>query len=695
MHREGRIGDFARAGLLFLFDIAFLSPEEEGGDNLQSRPQGDGSEPLRDAREALAEYMLDGDFADVMAATLGAVYSVLPTKLRVASAFELPSSRDEGDDEAGSRPSSAEEGQAIPLSTDDNVRTQLDHFLKLVGFLQDITRRCSSSSLKAQIDTSRLSPLGSAVSNSVIDAMRTSFLDNILYPSILESSPVDGTSVAVMTYLGVVLSNLDDGPLLTALLEYLLADTDRFSMKDLVLENIESGSSSASAAALRLAGTLLKEHCAAATRGLLQVKVETDPRLPRRSNESSLYSALLRRIDPRQSSMSSTTGYSAYIADATNSIHQDQCCDTGHPHVVGSSMADYNPQVSQSTPAHALDPDDALSRGVFALLGDFLAKPSEENVALTGFVSALAQCPQRSLSGWLVDDSIPDSKDAQNPELAENKDADESDDEFAARCRTTQSSGDPFLDTPAALQPVVYQILRDITNQISRVRAQTRDFERLLEDRRRQLLSSSNVEEDVAPDHEGSAGQATRGSPLPATPPRGGTAVSPAPKRAMISPFGSLRNFFSPQKKTPSGDPRPASPKSRSSSAAVDSASTPPRLGTPVGGKEPGPGDTVRLDSSTPKITGPWAAESAAFLTPDRRTSSAQAARDRPDTPMSDTSLQRTGPRPPPKSRSNDPTTVKLDQVLDNCIIMEEFIKEIVAIINARRALGIDPVGYS
>lgn len=40
-----------------------------------------------------------------------------------------------------------------------------NHFLKLVRFLQDITRRCSSSSLQAHTETSRLSQLGSAVSD--------------------------------------------------------------------------------------------------------------------------------------------------------------------------------------------------------------------------------------------------------------------------------------------------------------------------------------------------------------------------------------------------------------------------------------------------------------------------------------------------------------------------------------------------
>jgi hypothetical protein len=40
------------------------------------------------------------------------------------------------------------------------------------------------------------------------------------------------------------------------------------------------------------------------------------------------------------------------------------------------------------------------------------------------------------------------------------------------------------------------------------------------------------------------------------------------------------------------------------------------------------------------------------------------------------------------------PKKVTLSSVLDNCVILEEFLKEIVAVITARRSLGVDQVGY-
>ena len=40
------------------------------------------SDPVSDAALALAEYVLDGDFSEVLGAGLGAVYSLLPSKPR-------------------------------------------------------------------------------------------------------------------------------------------------------------------------------------------------------------------------------------------------------------------------------------------------------------------------------------------------------------------------------------------------------------------------------------------------------------------------------------------------------------------------------------------------------------------------------------------------------------------------------------
>lgn len=46
------------------------------------------------------------------------------------------------------------------------------------------------------------------------------------------------------------------------------------------------------------------------------------------------------------------------------------------------------------------------------------------------------------------------------------------------------------------------------------------------------------------------------------------------------------------------------------------------------------------------------------------------------------------------ESEQQQQQQVSLSTVLDNCVILEEFLKETVALIVARRMLGIDQVGF-
>jgi hypothetical protein len=45
-------------------------------------------------------------------------------------------------------------------------------------------------------------------------------------------------------------------------------------------------------------------------------------------------------------------------------------------------------------------------------------------------------------------------------------------------------------------------------------------------------------------------------------------------------------------------------------------------------------------------------------------------------------------------NRREEGRKMSLSTILDNCIILEEFVKELIGAINARRALGIDSVSF-
>lgn len=699
VHREGQVGDLARAGLLFLFDIAFLTASEEGGENLSTIMENGEPDPLQSTREALGGFILDGDFADVMAAGLGAIYSLLPSKLRIPTLANLAKSEEgqsassSGGMHLGTTLDETEDDDSLPLSTDTDVRDQLDLLLKLLGFMQDIMLRCHSPLLHADSSDSAVSTLqllGTSVAESIMDAMQTSFLDNILYPSILESSPEDGSAVAVMTYLEVILGHMDHGTLLDRILAFLLGtegsedNSDRFTLKDLIMDNTKLTIPESRTAALRLSQTLLSSHCPRTSHKLLHTITEpthlqdsflqspvtsTDAR----QQETELYGTLISRIDPSQTSVESSNGYSVYLADMHAAIMAEECFDSQSASLQFNEGD--NPVVvnqARNAQRHRLSPDNAFFRACMEKFGQFLCQTPDENVALTGTLTTLATCPQRTLAGWLLYDHSTESDPwKRKPERKRILDSDASDDELE-----TPSNGDlddPFSTERTVELPALYQILRDLVRQIHRFRLDVDDFDRLLSERRQGLLFADNLDEamnallDVEP--------SSRLAP-PTSPSR---IVSPKPK-ARPSFVGGLKSFLTPKKKS----------SSTTSPAARSSTSTPARDSLGKGASpfrnhyEQTTFFSLEASTSSPIASGPFSP--AAGLAAEERDSyddsSPSLLRSRMD------NLGGGG------AAVQVPKKVTLSSVLDNCVILEEFLKEIVAVITARRSLGVDQVGY-
>lgn len=256
IHREGHVGDFSRAGLLFLIDVAMSSGEEyvpklarnriPSSSPLQATPPSNG---INEVTLALAEYLLDSDFADVLGAGLGALYGLLPSKLIIGTTFDGDNedgvtfngggmvlggmgldtdstSKKESEDETIMRMKSL----GLGLSSSTEFKTSLALFLKLIEFTQDVLRRSPSS-----IGVSTPSPVpsmtpatalvASAVASSILSSIRTIFLEAVLYPSILECSEIDGSAVAVLTYLDAMLHTTEtDSKLSDTILRFLMAD---------------------------------------------------------------------------------------------------------------------------------------------------------------------------------------------------------------------------------------------------------------------------------------------------------------------------------------------------------------------------------------------------------------------------------------------------------------------------------------
>ncbi|KAL1412923.1 hypothetical protein Q8F55_000672 [Vanrija albida] len=762
VHREGRTGDFARAGLLFLFDITFLPPGEEGADNLSLTPVGEGLDPLQDARDALAEYILDGDFADVMAAGLGAAYSVLPTKLQVPSLAELASVDGEKRSPASAPPTAgmiigagakkdddSERDDLIP-STDIDVRNQLDTLIKQFGFLQDILYRCSSPTVHADPlarTVSSAQVLGRAVSDATLDAIQTAFVDNVLYPSILECSSTDGSAVAVLTYLNVLLGNLEDGAVLHRILDALMDTTirtatgspsqerprrktgamdyvpatgsapnyhaeDRFTLRDLILENLQSENAASVAAAMHLVYTLLGDHCGRVTPSLLAVvrdpiatatarrtlppvgaKEWAETHLPKPVNstdvhlqEPELYSALVPRLDDAlQGGMDTATGFAAYLSDTHALIEVDRCwqlsriplqfvSDDGKPALL--RVGDFAADPLQ----HSLSPSDPLVQSLMGALCAWFTASPDENVALTGSLAAIARCPNRSLSGWLLYDikEVPADPWEETERRGSQDSVASSDDE---RNRT------PVPSRTTATLPALYQIIRGLTRHIGRFRGTVEDFDRLLAERRQGLLFTDHLDEamnamlDVEQSHVGFG--------LPPLPPPSLVPSTPPLRKQTLA--SSIRALWSPRKKRGSqpSTPTPGTPVLNASTPNAPGTPTTPSRPLPVatpGALAPPAGSQPQLAASPPFKTHYTQLEESGLLdvAPVLGVTSGTWAKRATEGDSGTAS----------PAELATATKASLTSILDNCIVLEELIKELVAIITARRALGVDQVGF-
>ncbi|RXK41573.1 hypothetical protein M231_01072 [Tremella mesenterica] len=851
VHREGRTGDFARAGLLFLFDIAFLMPSEEGGENLVM-PDEKGSDPLQDARDALGEFILDGDFADVMAAGLGAIYSLLPSKLIVPTLAEQTRSTSgltassSGGMHLGAEvimQKTEEVDQLRTLSsTEPVIRGQLDLLLKLFGFLQDIILRCSSPMHQASPDMSSISNthiLGSAIADASLDALRASFLDNVLYPSILECSPTDGSSVAVLTYLDVIIGNLDDGPLLDVLLEFLMdtedttlfsspvrkpkkktgamdflppmgvkspltgyfAEEGKFTLKDLLVDNLRSGDPTATTAALKLLQTLLQEHCHFTVNGLLstirdptatslipQPLMSVPVTSTSETQEIELYSSLVSHLDPSQPLVEHSPGYLVYLTDALASIQSDPCFLNSQLQIsfLGGSNGEkvsatvHDKRNAERLCPHRLSPNDPIMGCLLSGLSAFLLRTPDENVALTGVISSLALCPSRSVRSWLTydisedpwsqlqrtistDTIFDDFKRPLPPKFPTPLQPEEStrppfhDDTFR-----TPDSSNPFGDSGRmnvvnqsetrknkSELPAIYQILHSLILQINHFRETVPDFDQFLSERRQGLLFADHLDEamNVMLDVETTGIPGFTPSPKPNSTP---------PTQRRPSALTSLRALLTPKKKTfkastSTSDNRPNTPGASTTLPDERETSTSTENDGGVGGRSvkhenlnlegrmtfglnegsssgrlKGLGglmtpanirQAARQVSSSPFI-GHY--DQTSSVTLEAEQSQVKSGRWSPSVSnvlrKSLTSQMEGGTFRELSDISWDQSTrnsidvereevrkgegegrkgkIPLTRILDNCVVLEEFIKELVGVISARRALGVDQVGY-
>ena len=213
VHREGQIGNMARAGLLCLIEVAFIaSSEQHSASSLTSHAK---SPSMLGAHQEFAllfaEWLLDSDFAEVLGAGLGALYGLLPSKLRI-DAYSIHA---DTHDSASSTSANSELGttnertrmQQLGLGHWQSAEVQgsMSTFLGLLRFTQSVLDTAEES---ARSDRER-ELVASMLEETVLASVRSIFLDSVVYPSMMECTEADGSALAVLTYLRTMLATLN------------------------------------------------------------------------------------------------------------------------------------------------------------------------------------------------------------------------------------------------------------------------------------------------------------------------------------------------------------------------------------------------------------------------------------------------------------------------------------------------------
>jgi hypothetical protein len=478
VHHEGRIGDFARTGLLYIFESTGRSAE-------------------------LEEWVVSSDLPTLMASGLGALYSQLSRELSILHPdASLPAVLAMSDYTTTHTRPTAE--SAFSASHKAHMST----FLSYLAFWQDVLDHCRSADVK----------------QTLLDHFQILFLQQLLYPSLLQSSDTDaGSSVAVLTYMTAMLEALEYPDLIHMMMTYLLAiqdaslaastatltassspttmkrrqsllllatprdkdaavDPDLFNLTDLVINDVSSRNSQTVFAALKLTSAIVTRHKKYAFGTLLKVHRDR-PNLPSRTvgalcQEMNEYSSLAVSLHPQ------------YGLDVTYShLCQDLqfAIEAQAPTKLSSGDPDEN---DDHVGAHLLDDGDHMLRTITALLRTFFTNNIDVNLALTQAIISIAQCVELRLEGWvamlpasyaLADDSSDAGKPWQTHLDGEEKAAWAATKEASRRPTWTESD-----------EPVLFQELKGLTRSLDAVRSAVPNLDQLIAGRKIMLQASNS-----------------------------------------------------------------------------------------------------------------------------------------------------------------------------------------------------------
>ncbi|CAK7265571.1 hypothetical protein SEPCBS57363_001651 [Sporothrix epigloea] len=499
IHSEGKAGDFARTGLLYIIESASAA-----------------------SCDTLEQWIVESDLSTLMATGLGALYSQLSRKLVIDhQPNDLPPILALSDYE---HPRPAFE---VVSSCSSDFQVQLDTFLSHLLFWQDVLNHCRSVEVKS----------------TLLEHFQVIFLQQLLYPSLLESSDIDGgSSVAVLTYLRRIIESLDHPDMIKLILHYLLALPDSssmagplttknavsaarkrksmdlatmmakkadtaatpilFSLVDLILACLKSHSQQTIYVTLQLVSTILRRH----HRYAVTTLVRTVPAFGGSSR---------RTIGAHQQDLE----YFMSIAGAIGGQDDfDHVYDTvlrdvivrleGHPcnlKLIAPKVSTNNhdlPAIPDSLPgaprdvlAHTIRPDDPLLAVILDRLETFFVNPVDTNLSITEAILDLGTCGFVSLEGWILrhpniysfdDDDLSPPFGADSFDLVDGDDATDA-------ARTVHMMHNCRRRPKWTALPRLLTVLQTLADQVAAYRQTVPRYDELLQQRREAFQTADSA----------------------------------------------------------------------------------------------------------------------------------------------------------------------------------------------------------
>ncbi|EUC48173.1 hypothetical protein COCMIDRAFT_2960 [Bipolaris oryzae ATCC 44560] len=669
VHHEGRIGDFARTGLLYIFESASRSID-------------------------LEQWIVNSDLPTLMATGLGALYSQMSRKLSILHPpQDLPLILSLSD-----YPEMKSNPQAENFFSVD-FQGHLLTFLSYLAFWQDVLEHCRSADVRV----------------TLIDHFQALFLQQLLYPSLLESSDADGgSSVAVLTYLRHILDGLDHPELVHMMLQYLLAlldyttstaprspaavkrrqslmllsatdkDDDKlnpslFNLVDLVLGSTASRNPQTVTAALKLTTVILSKNHSYALGSLVKVMAihhkEHHRTVGSLNKELEMYLnvavdlAGLEGVDE---------AYDSYLKDVLSLLESHPCSlkTIGIPSLSGKNQGyfDSAEASARDVDPHHLLPEDPLFQTLIDLLLTFLTNDVETNLALTEAIVTLGTCSQLRLEGWL-------SVDPADYHFENNSSEIES---FSNENLRAMYMAERLPNWNPAATPQLLACLQQLQAQVNALRSDIKDWDEQVASRK----DTFRIHQDIEEESKLSTPQSKAVRAPSETP--AGSWTPQIPKHVLDSP------------QTPS---RAQSPRGRKEALAAS-------RNTPGGSPVPSRYGGQTLVGSPARAASPLSVQNVSILQPslmsDVDASIAQIRmnqfgkrriRFRRAAGSREVEVMLSKFQPPPKESSEDATgsaeereeddirEASLMHIITNVVILQNFVLELVALMQVRASL--------